>query len=219
MPVAIKICGITEEVGFDAALAAGADWVGFVFFPPSPRFVTPERAARIAQRKQGGVQTVGLFVTPTEGEIAAALDAVDLDILQIYAPAARVAFLRQRFGRMVWRPVGVATLADLPRDAEGADALVIEAKAPPGAGRPGGNGQRLDWTLLPGWRAPAPWLLGGGLDPGNVAAAIRASGAAAVDVSSGVERRKGVKDPGLIRAFVGAARGTRPPTEALPRAE
>lgn len=210
MAVAIKVCGITDEVGFDAAVAAGVEWVGFVFFPSSPRFVAPERAARIAGRRKGGAQRVGLFVTPSDGEIAAALDALSLDVLQIYAPAARVAFLRRRFRRLVWHPIGVAAPGDLPRDAEGADALVVEAKAPAGASRPGGNAQRFDWTVLAGWRAPAPWLLGGGLNPENVAAAIRASGAAAVDVSSGVERRPGEKDPALIAAFVTAARSVRP---------
>lgn len=210
MAIAIKVCGITNEVGFDAAIAAGVEWVGFVFFPPSPRFVAPERAARIAGRKKGAAQRVGLFVDPSDGEIAATLEALSLDVLQIYAPAARVALLRRRFGRSIWRAIGVATPEDLPRAAEGADALLIEAKAPAGASRPGGNAQRFDWTVLAGWQAPAPWLLGGGLNPENVAAAIRASGAPAVDVSSGVERRRpGEKDPTLIAAFVAAARGAR----------
>lgn len=210
MAVAIKVCGITDEAGFDAAIGAGVEWVGFVFFPPSPRFVAPERAARIAGRRKGGAQRVGLFVDPSDGEIAAALGALSLDILQVYAPLARVTFLRRRFGRPVWRPIGVAATGDLPREAEGADALLIEAKAPAGASRPGGNAQRFDWTVLAGWQAPRPWLLGGGLNAENVAAAIRASGAPAVDVSSGVERRPGEKDPALIEAFVTAVRSVRP---------
>jgi len=102
--------------------------------------------------------------------------------------------------------VGVSSVSDLPAGAEGVDALLIEAKAPPGATRPGGNAARFDWTILAGWRAPMPWLLAGGLHPGNVAEAIRATGAAAVDVSSGVEREKGVKDPALVADFIRAAR-------------
>ncbi|MGH7056280.1 MAG: phosphoribosylanthranilate isomerase [Acetobacteraceae bacterium] len=211
VPVKVKVCGITDEAGFDAAITAGADWIGFVFFPPSPRFVTPERAAAIASRNIGGPPRVGLFVDPSDDAIAASLDALTLDILQIYAPAPRVASLRRRFGRPVWRPVGVAQPADLPQNAEGCDALLIEARPPAEATRPGGNARRFDWSILAGWKAPAPWLLGGGLNPGNVAAAIAASGAPAVDVSSGVERRPGRKDPALIGAFVRAAHSPAPP--------
>lgn len=203
----VKICGINSEAAFDTAIEAGADWVGFVFFPRSPRFVAPERAAQLSLRHQGGPPRVGLFVTPTEAEIATALETLTLDILQIYAPPERTAWFRQRFGRPVWRAVGVAGHDDLPSDAEGADALLIEAKAPADSARPGGNAQRFDWSALAGWRAPAPWLLAGGLTPQNVAQAIRISGASAVDVSSGVEQSPGVKEPALIRAFIAAARG------------
>jgi phosphoribosylanthranilate isomerase len=117
--------------------------------------------------------------------------------------------LRARFGVPVWRAVGVAGQGDLPAGADGADGFVVEPKPPRGATRPGGNAVALDWSMLAGWRAPAPWLLAGGLSPDNVAEAIAASGAAAVDVSSGVESRPGVKDAALIRAFVAAARGAR----------
>jgi phosphoribosylanthranilate isomerase len=204
--IGVKVCGINDATAFDAAVAAGVDWIGFVFFPPSPRFVTPERAAALSARQKNGPPRVGLFVDPTEAAISAALEALPLDILQLYTTPARAASLRQRFGRPVWRAVGVSERSDLPVDAEGADALLLEAKAPADATRPGGNAARFDWSMLAGWQAPAPWILAGGLDPGNVAAAIAATGATAVDVSSGVERRPGVKDPALIRAFIAAAR-------------
>ena len=119
----------------------------------------------------------------------------------------------------VWRAVGIAARADLPATAEGIDGLVIEPKPPPGATRPGGNAVALDWSLTAGWRAPAPWLLAGGLTVANVGAAIRASGAAAVDVSSGVERARGVKDAGLIAAFVAAARAAVPSSDRPDRGQ
>lgn len=203
--VRVKICGINDLVAFDTAVAAGADYVGFVFFPPSPRYVTPAQAAALSARHPGGPLRVGLFVDPTNEAIAAALDAVSLDVLQLYG---RVDFagVRARFGLPLWRGVGVDTEADLPRDASSADALLLEAKAPPSATRPGGNAMRFDWSLLRHWTAPAPWILAGGLTPDNVAEAIRATGATTVDVSSGVERARGVKDPALIRRFINLSR-------------
>jgi phosphoribosylanthranilate isomerase len=203
--VRVKICGINDPAAFDAAVQAGADWIGFVFFPPSPRAVTPRTAAALSARLAGGPSRVGLFVNPREAEIAAALDAVPLDALQIYG-AVPVREIRARFGLPVWRPVGIAGAADLPRDANSADALLLEAEAPPDATRPGGNARSFDWSLLRDWQPPGPWLLAGGLTPTNVRDAIRLSGAAAVDVSSGVETEPGRKDPALIRAFVSAVR-------------
>jgi len=201
----VKICGINDPVAFDTAIAAGADWVGFNFFPPSPRFVSPARAAELSARSPGSPPRVGLFVDPTPETIAAALDSVRLDILQLYG-TPDVPALRARFGLPIWRPVGVAAAADLPPGADGADRLLVEAKPPPGATRPGGNAVRFDWSLLRDWCAPAPWILAGGLTVGNVAEAILITGASAVDVSSGVERTQGVKDPALISAFIVNAR-------------
>lgn len=206
----IKICGIASAAAFDTVVATGAAWVGFVFFPPSPRAVTPTQAAALSARHHGGPLRVGLFVDPTEAEIAAALEAVPLDALQLYVAAPRAAELRARFGVPVWHAVGVSARADLPAAAEGIDAFVIEPKPPTGATRPGGNALALDWSLPARWHAPAPWLLAGGLTPENVGAAIRASGATAVDVSSGVERVHGVKDPALIAAFIAAVRAASP---------
>jgi len=204
--VRVKICGVNEPAAIDAAVEGGADWIGFNFFPPSPRYVTPLRARDLAARHKGGPPRVGLFVNPTEAMIAEVLVDVPLDILQLYGAGDMLPGLRARFELPVWCPVGVASAADLPLGLEGADALLLEAKPPPDATRPGGNAVRFDWTLTRGWRAPGPWLLAGGLDPGNVADAIRQSGAETVDVSSGVEREKGVKDPALIDAFIRNAR-------------
>jgi phosphoribosylanthranilate isomerase len=203
----IKICGINSAGAFDAAVAAGADWVGFVFFPPSPRFVTPDMAAELSARHAGGPARVGLFVRPGDAEIEAALARVRLDVLQLYTDEARAAEARRRFGVPVWRAVGVSDRLELPAARAGIDGLVIEPKPPEGATRPGGNAVALDWAMLAGWRPSVPWLLAGGLTADNVAEAVRRSGAEAVDVSSGVESRPGVKEPALIRAFVAAARG------------
>ncbi len=202
----VKICGLNDAAGFDAAVAAGADWVGFVFFPASPRAVTPAQAAALSARHPGGPLRVGLFVDPSDSDIAAALAALPLDVLQLYVPPARAMQVRTTFGLPVWRAVGVAGAAELPLGAEAVDGYVVEPKPPPGATRPGGNAVSLEWALLAGWQATLPWILAGGLTPDNVAEAIRAAGAAAVDVSSGVERARGVKDPALIAAFIAAAR-------------
>ena len=201
----VKICGINDPASFDAAVSSAADWIGFVFFARSPRAVTPAQARVLDRRHAGGPLRVGLFVDPTEAEVDAALDAVSLDVLQLYATADRVEALRELFGIPVWHAVGVSDRADLPRST-GADGLVIESKPPPGSTRPGGNASALDWSLLAGWHAPVPWLMAGGLTPENVAEAIAASGAGAVDVSSGVEIAPGVKDAARIAAFIGAAR-------------
>ncbi len=208
--IRVKICGLNDEVGVEAAVAGRADWIGFVFFPPSPRAILPARAAALSatapSRRGGGPARVGLFVRPTMDDIASALNEVPLDALQLYG-AVDVAAIRDRFGVPVWRALGVATAADLPQTNGGADALLIESQPPAGATRPGGNAVPLDWTLFAGWRAPCPWLLAGGLTPATVARAIAASGAEAVDVSSGIETSPGQKNPALITAFIAAARG------------
>jgi phosphoribosylanthranilate isomerase len=200
----VKICGLNAPAAFDAAIEAGADWVGFNFFPASPRYIAPQEAAALSARSPGGPPRVGLFVDPAPGAIAATLDVVRLDILQLYGVADLSGVAR--FGLPIWRPVGVASVDDLPTSAGDANALLVEAKPPPGASRPGGNAVRFDWSVLRGWTAPVPWILAGGLTVANVAGAIRSTGAEAVDVSSGVETLPGVKDPALIRAFIAAAR-------------
>jgi phosphoribosylanthranilate isomerase len=198
----VKICGINSAHAFDAAADAGADWVGFVFFTNSPRHVTPEAAATLSSRQTGGPQRVGLFVSPSDDDIATVLAALHLDVLQLYDSRARASDIATRFGLPVWRSVHVATAADLPHDPGPAAALLIEPRPPEGATRPGGNATALDVSLLNGWRPAFPWLLAGGLTPGNVGASIQASQAPAVDVSSGVETAPGEKSSALIRKFI-----------------
>ena len=203
---AVKICGVNEPAAMDAVAEAGAEYVGFVFFPPSPRAILPEAAAALARRHPRGPSLVGLFVDPSDDEVAAALDVVPLAALQVLASGARAAAIQARFSRPVWHAVGISTAADLPHDAHGVERLLLDHKAPPGAPVPGGNASRFDWSVLQGWAAPMPWVLAGGLTPETVGDAIRQTGAPTVDVSSGVERARGVKDPALIHAFVAAVR-------------
>lgn len=212
MAVEVKICGIRDAEGFDAAVAAGADLLGFVFFPPSPRFVEPAQARALSARRAGGPLRVGLFVDPADETLAATLAECPLDILQLHGEEtpARLAAIRARFGLPVMKALGVATAADLDAVAAFApvaDRFLFDAKPPPGGPLPGGNAEPFEWRLLAGRAIPRPWLLAGGLTPDNVAEAIRSAGAPGVDVSSGVERARGVKDAALIRAFVAAAKG------------
>jgi phosphoribosylanthranilate isomerase len=211
MPIEVKICGINDAAAMDAAVAAGADLIGFVFVPASPRAVTPAEAAALSARHAGGPLRVGLFVDPTDEAIAAALALCPLDILQLHGAETpeRAAAIRARFARPVMKAIGVATEQDLTAVAAFApvvDRFLFDAKPPPGGALPGGNAEPFEWRLLAGRAIPRPWLLAGGLTPGNVAEAIRIAGAPGVDVSSGVERSRGAKDPALIRAFVAAAK-------------
>lgn len=212
MPVEVKICGIRDAAALDAAVEAGADYVGFVFFPPSPRVVTPAQAAALSARHAGGPVRVGLFVDPTDDDLATVLAAVPLGMIQLQGEEtpARAAAIRARFGIPVMKALGIGTeddFAPVGAFAPVVDRFQFDAKAPPGAPLPGGNAQPFEWRLMAGRAIPKPWQLAGGLTPGNVAEAIRISGAPAVDVSSGVERARGVKDPALIRAFIAAAKG------------
>ena len=207
----VKICGIKDADSLRAAAEAGADLVGFVFFPASPRAVTPAEAAALSATVTGGPLRVGLFVDPTDEGLAATLAAIPLDILQLHGEETpeRCAAIRARFGRPVMKALGIASPADLDAleaYAPSVDRFLLDAKAPPGAPLPGGNAAPFDWTLTAGRAIPRPWLLAGGLTPDNVAEAIRVSGAPGVDVSSGVEKARGVKDPARIAAFVRAAR-------------
>jgi len=207
----VKICGLTEPEGLRAAIEGGARWVGFVFFPRSPRFITPEDAVPLAASVPAGVETVGLFVDPDDATLAATLASVRLDLLQLHGRETpeRVRDIRSRFGVPVMRALGVAGPEDLDsaRAHETvADRLLFDAKPPKGAVIPGGNGVSFDWSPLAARVWSKPWMLAGGLTPDNVAEAARMSGARAVDVSSGVEDRPGRKDPARIRAFLAAAR-------------
>lgn len=210
--VRVKICGLTEAGALAAAVAAGAAYVGFVFFPRSPRHLEPAQAAPLAASVPPGVAKVALTVDADDAALDAILDVVPLDMLQLHGQETpeRVREVRARYGLPVMKAVGVAEAADLPaleRYGRVADQLLVDAKPAPGAALPGGNGLAFDWRLIAKRRWPCPWVLAGGLTPGNVAAAIRLTGARQVDVSSGVERAPGVKDHALIRAFIEAAQG------------
>ncbi|WP_122050834.1 phosphoribosylanthranilate isomerase [Asaia bogorensis] len=204
--VGVKICGITDASALQAASAAGANWIGLVFFDRSPRHVTPDQAAALLEQDRAiRPAVVGLFVRATDDAIAETLASCNLDILQVYDTPDRARSLRQKFGRPVWLSCPVTTRNDLPTSRD-LDGFVIEPRAPASAANPGGNGLRLDWSVLRDWQAPAPWMLAGGLTPDNVRQAIDESGAAFVDVSSGVESAPGRKSTTLIRNFVENAR-------------
>lgn len=208
----VKICGITRPADLAAVAEAGARYAGFVFFPKSPRNLSVEAAAALATGAPLGVARVGLFVNPDDAALDAVLDRVPLDILQLHGAEtpARVAEVKARTGLPVMKAVGIAQPADLNALWDYglvADLLLVDAKAPPDAALPGGNGLSFDWRLLAGRRMLKPWMLAGGLTPANVAEAVRLTGAPGVDVSSGVESAPGAKDPDLIRAFVAAAQG------------
>jgi phosphoribosylanthranilate isomerase len=208
----VKICGVNSPVALDAAVAAGADMLGFVFFPPSPRALSPADAAALSAFHTGGAERVGLFVDPDDAAIEAVLSALPLDVLQLHGAETpeRCAAVRARFGLPVMKALGVASPADLDALASYApavDRFLLDAKPPAGAELPGGNAAAFDWRIVSGRAVPRPWLLAGGLTPDNVARALAESGAPGVDVSSGVEKARGVKDPALVKAFVAAAKG------------
>ncbi|MBI3446341.1 MAG: phosphoribosylanthranilate isomerase [Magnetospirillum sp.] len=212
MAIEVKICGITDEESMDAAIEAGADYVGLVFYPPSPRAVTPDRAAELVEFAPGEVSKVGLFVDPDDATLDAVLTRIRLDLLQLHGNETpeRIEAIRLEYGLPVMKVLSVAQAEDLAA-AEPflavADRLLFDAKPPKGAILPGGNAVSFDWTILAGRKWGLPWMLAGGLTSANVAEALRISGAPAVDVSSGVESAPGVKDPAKIRAFIKAARG------------
>lgn len=206
----VKICGLRDQAMLDAAVAAGAHYVGLVFFPKSPRNVSIAQAAPLAQATPMGVAKVGLLVNPDNALLDAVLAEVPLDILQLHGKETpdRVAEIRTRYRLPVMKAVGVADASDLPAlddYAQVADMLLVDAKAPKTAELPGGNGLSFDWTLIANRRWPTPWMLAGGLTPGNVAEAIALTKAPQVDVSSGVETAPGEKSAELIAAFVKAA--------------
>jgi len=208
MPVEVKICGLSTPATMDAALAAGADLVGLVFFPASPRHVSLDRAASLAERAHGKARIVALIVDADDASIAEINRAVRPDLYQAHGEETpeRIAAIHALTGKPVIKVIKVKNAADIARASAyaGKAALIhYDAKTPAGA-LPGGMGIAFDWPLLRGTQGR--FMLGGGLTPANVAEAIRASGAALVDVSSGVESAPGVKDIGFIRKFIEAAK-------------
>ena len=207
----VKICGLTTEAALEAALAGGADYVGLVFFPPSPRNLSPEAARPLAARARGRAKLVALMVDPDDALLDAVVASVDPDILQLHGeePPERVAEVRRRWAKPVMKAVKVETAEDAEaalRYRGAADLILFDARAPKDATRPGGNGAPFDWGTLARVKDKVAYMLSGGLTPDNVAEAIRVTGAAIVDVSSGVEASPGKKDPDLIRRFLQAAK-------------
>jgi phosphoribosylanthranilate isomerase len=211
MPLLVKICGLKTPQALDVALEAGADQVGFVFFPPSPRDLGYEAARVLGQRVRDRAGKVALTVDATDEMLGEIVEALRPDMLQLHGTETpeRVVAIRTRFGLPVMKALPVAERADLSPIyiyAKVAEKLIFDARPPKDATRPGGLGKSFDWRLLEGIDPGVPFLLSGGLDVGNVADALAITRAQGVDVSSGVERAPGEKDPDKIRAFVRAAR-------------
>ena len=211
MNLIVKICGLASSEALDVAIEAGADMVGFVFFPPSPRHLGLAEAQALGRRVRGRAQKVALSVDADDALLDAVVEALQPDLLQLHGKEtpARVAALKARFGRPVIKAIAIESGADLAAIAAYAgvaDRLLFDARPPRAATRPGGLGKSFDWRLLENVDPGTPFLLSGGLDAGNVGEALRITRAPGVDVSSGVERAPGQKDPDKIRRFIRAAR-------------
>jgi phosphoribosylanthranilate isomerase len=211
MSVVVKICGLKTSDALDVALDAGADMVGFVFFPPSPRHLGFEAAVSLGQSVRGRARKVALSVDATDDWLAASVEALRPDLLQLHGKETpeRVAMVRSRFGIPVIKALAIedrADLAAIPAYAGLVERVLFDARAPREATRPGGLGKSFDWRLLENLNIDVPFMLSGGLNPDNVEEAMRLTGAPSVDVSSGVERAPGEKDPDKIRAFIRAVR-------------
>lgn len=210
MTVAAKICGLREPESLRAAVTGGARYVGFVFYPRSPRAIAPPMAAELARLLPTGVRSVGLFVDPDDEFLEHVTGQVPLDLIQLHGGETprRIAEIKGRYALPVMKAVKIGGPEDLTaamEAAEVADRLLFDAKPPAKVSAlPGGNGIAFDWTILAGRSWPRPWMLSGGLTVDNVAEAVRVTGAREVDVSSGVEDRPGHKDPALVRAFLSA---------------
>jgi phosphoribosylanthranilate isomerase len=211
MSVDVKICGLSSMESVAAAVLGGAKFVGFVFFPPSPRNLSPEQAAPLVASVPTGITRVGVFVDPEDELLERVLAKSPLDLLQLHGDETpeRVKSIKQKFGRRTIKAIKIADEADMAQAARyyaAADWLMFDARPPKHASRPGGNALAFDWQLLRARRWPLPWMLSGGLTPGNLAEAAHISGAKLFDVSSGVESAPGVKDLGKIKDFLAVAR-------------
>jgi phosphoribosylanthranilate isomerase len=211
MDLIVKICGLSTETTLDAALDGGADMVGFVFFRKSPRFVSLEQAAALAARARGRAEIAALVVDMDDDSLAALVEAVRPEWLQLHGRETpeRADAIRRRFALRTAKALGVSGPGDLSAAhsyAAVTDRLLLDAKPPENADRPGGNGRAFDWRILRGFQPAVPYLLSGGLTPETVGEAIAVTGATGVDVSTGVETAPGQKDAALIRAFIANAR-------------
>src|SRR5947199_5573924 len=218
MSLIVKICGLSTPETLDVALDAGADMVGFVFFPPSPRHLGLEKARELGKYAKGRAVKVSLSVDADDATLGNIVDALQPDILQLHGKetVARVRDIKQRFSLPVMKALAVETPADLaalPGYAAVADRILFDACAPKHATRPGGLGAAFDWHVLENLELKIPFMVSGGLHAGNVVEALRVTRAGGVDVSSGVEGTIGVKDPDMIRAFIRAARDPSPAPE------
>jgi phosphoribosylanthranilate isomerase len=207
---AIKICGISTPAALDATIRARADHAGLVFFSKSPRNVSPGQAAALGARAEGRIGKVGLFVDADDALLGEAVTAAGLAAIQLHGGESpdRAALIRARFGIPVWKAISVTSSEDVTRASAytgAVDLVLFDAKTPAGT-LPGGMGLSFDWSLLSAWKGAMPWGLAGGLNPGNVAEAIRRTGTPLVDASSGLESEPGVKDESLIAAFCSAVR-------------
>jgi len=209
----VKICGLSTPEAVNSALTGGASFLGFMFFEKSPRNVTPQAAGRLAAgAKSSNARTVAVTVDPSNERLDEIMRGLAPDLIQLHGreTPARVREVKGRTGAEVIKVIPVSTTLEIAvagRDYDTvADYLMFDAKPPADSELPGGNGVAFDWDILHGVRLERPWFLAGGLDPWNVGEAIKRSGAKMVDVSSGVERGAGLKDPALIAAFLAAAR-------------
>jgi len=213
MSLIVKICGLSTRETLDVALDAGADMVGFVFFPPSPRHVSLETARELGKQAKRRALKVALTVDADDATLSNIVETLRPDLLQLHGKetVARLRDIKQKFGLPVMKAIAVETAADLaglPGYAAVADRILFDACAPKEATRPGGLGAVFDWHVLEQLELKLPFMVSGGLHAGNVAEAVRVTRAGGVDVSSGVERAPGHKDPEMIRAFIRAARAT-----------
>lgn len=210
MSLHVKICGLTDQEAVDAAVEGGADFIGFVFFEKSPRYIAPVEAAELADGLPEDVATVGLFVDPSDDDLDRVMSRIRLDYIQLHGAESpeRIDVIRLAYGAQVIKAIGVADLTDIKaadQYAGHADMLLFDAKPPPNADRPGGNAVTFPWSLMDAYEGELPWLLAGGLTPDNVSEATATARAPGVDVSSGVESVPGRKDPVLIKAFLKSA--------------
>jgi phosphoribosylanthranilate isomerase len=213
MSLLVKICGLSTRETLQTALDAGADMVGFVFFPPSPRHLSLAVGRDLGRQVKRRALKVALTVDADDATLDNIMDALSPDILQLHGKetVARLRDIKQKFGRPVMKALPVETAADLavlPGYAAVADRILFDARPPKNATRPGGLGAPFDWHLLENLDLKLPYMVSGGLHAGNVAEALRVTRAGGVDVSSGVESASGVKDPEMIRAFIRACRTT-----------
>jgi phosphoribosylanthranilate isomerase len=213
MSLIVKICGLSTRETLDTALEAGADMVGFVFFPPSPRHLSLETARDLGRAVKRRASKVALTVDADDATLDNIVETLQPDLLQLHGheTVARLRDIKQKFGLPVMKAIPVETSADLaslPGYAAVADRILFDARAPKDATRPGGLGAVFDWHVLEGLDLKLPFMVSGGLHAGNVAEAVRVTRAGGVDVSSGVESAPGVKDVEMIRAFIRAARAT-----------